>query len=259
MSRGRTYQAPYEGWSFRIPRGWKAGKKGGAVLLGGTKEAGLIMVQAHATTSVPVLQRGLAQLLGQLGMFSSTPSLHRTRLTSGPAVYTEARGRDRSGAAIRVRVVGVMSKRGTVAIIGMTTTGKKFAVIRKRVDSIARSVKFFTPRVSPARRILAGEWYSFSGWSTMSGGGGSESKLSFCPDGRYFTSYESGYRGGGWGNARQSGGHGRWRARGNRSRGTIVVTRGNGNTVQISYHVQSASVVYFNGRKYARTSWKRCR
>ena len=265
VSRGRVHKQPYEGWSFRIPRGWKSARKGDTVLLGGMREAGLIMVQAKATTSVAVMQQGLGQVLARLGVFPATPRLRRVRLVSGPAVYAEARGRTRDGKAIRVRAVGVMCKRGTVAVIGLTTTdGNKFAVLRRRIDGIARSLKFFKPRVSPARRLLAGEWYSFSRAWSATGGGGSEATLSLCPDGRYFSSWDASYSGhagksGAWGQAAQSGGAGRWRAMGGRQKGTVVVTRGNGSTVQIRYSVQSNSVVYFDGRKYARSSWKRCR
>ena len=265
VSRGRVYKASYEGWSMRIPRGWKGRKKGDTVLLGGVREAGLIMVRASATTNVATLQRGLSQVLAQLGRFSSSPPLRRVKLRSGPAVFAEAQGRSRDGKGIRVRAVGVMCRRGTVAIIGATTTdGKKFAVLRKRVDSIARSIKFFKPKVSPARRLLAGEWYSFTSATTLSGSGGSEAKLSLCPDGRYFSSWDASYQGGAgsagaWGQANQSGGQGRWRAAGGARRGTVHVTKGNGSSEAISYSVQSSSVVYFNGRKYARSGWKRCR
>ena len=58
-----------------------------------------------------------------------------------------------------------------------------------------------------------GMYYSFS---AVGGGntGGTERKMSLCPDGKFRINSESGYSGGGWGTASQGGDRGTWRIAG---------------------------------------------
>jgi len=257
---GSTYRSEYEGWGLRVPRGWKLGKREDSLVIASNTEAGMIIVEATSVTDTAALGRALSSSLAELGTFPQVPTPQKMSLPAGRGVHSEVRGKAKDGTPLWVRAVGVIGKQGTVTLVGITTTDpQKLGVLRKRVDAVAKAVFFFKPKVSPARNIIAGEWYSYSGGSTLSGGGGSESVLSFCPNGTYLSSYESGYSGSGWGSAGQSGGAGRWRVEGGASRGNVLVTRRNGSSFRIPYRVQSRSVVYFNGRKHARMGRKRCR
>jgi hypothetical protein len=99
---------------------------------------------------------------------------------------------------------------------------------------------------------IMGKWYSYSGGSTLSGGGGSESQLAFCPDGSYYDSYDASYSGTNtYGAASQSGASGYWAIEGNIQAATITITRPNGSKSVIK--VQSApekDCLLFDGRKH---------
>lgn len=255
VSAGRAYKSPYQGWGFRVPRKWKHAEREGAVMLGSDSEAGLILVQAEAVTDTEKLHQGLLEILAKTGSFAEPPPFKTARVKAGRAVYTEAEGTAADGAAMRVRAVGVIGKLGTVAVLGLTTPGKKFENIRRRVDSIARSVHFFKPQTSPGLRFVMGEWFGYSGGS----GGGTSRWLAFCPDGRFFFERESSYSGGAgtdgaWGAVGKGGDHGRWKAVGDNSRGTVFVTNPDGSEVEIRYQSKRGSDgVYFDGNLYGRT------
>jgi hypothetical protein len=99
---------------------------------------------------------------------------------------------------------------------------------------------------------MAGKYYSYSGGSTLSGGGGSESQIAFCPDGSYFESYESGYYGKGeWGAAGQSKASGTWSIQGTIQSGTITITYGSGKQQTVNYQTTGERGCYkFGGRLY---------
>jgi hypothetical protein len=174
---------------------------------------------------------------------------------AGRAIYTEVEGTAQDGTRMRVRAVGVIGKKGTLAILGLTTPGKKFDNIRRRVDSIARSVRFFKPKTSPGRRFVMGEWFGYSGGS----GGGTSRWLAFCPDGRFFYESESSYSGGAgtdgaWGAVGKGKDHGSWKAVGTNARGTVFVTNPDGSEAEIRYQAKRGSDgVYFDGHLYGRT------
>ena len=99
---------------------------------------------------------------------------------------------------------------------------------------------------------FSGKYYSFTGGSTLSGGGGSESQIAFCPDGSYFESYESGYYGSGqWGQAGQSRASGKWSIQGTIESGTITITYANGKQETVEYQTTGERGCYkFGGRLY---------
>lgn len=99
---------------------------------------------------------------------------------------------------------------------------------------------------------MAGKYYSYTGGSTLSGGGGSESQIAFCPDGSYFESYESGYYGSGqWGQAGQSRASGTWSVEGTIESGTITITYSSGKQETVQYRSTGEKGCYkFGGRLY---------
>jgi hypothetical protein len=255
VSKGRAYKSPYQGWGFRVPRKWKHTEREGTVMLGSDSEAGLILVQAEAVTDTNQLHQGLVEILAKTGSFSEPPPFKTGRVKAGRVVYTEVGGTAADGTRMRVRAAGVIGKKGTVAILGLTTPGRKFDNIRRRVDSIARSVHFFKPKTSPGRRFVMGEWFGYSGGS----GGGTSRWLAFCPDGRFFYESESSYSGGAgtdgaWGAVGKGKDHGSWKAVGNNARGTVFVTNPDGSEAEIRYQAKRGSDgVDFDGHLYGRT------
>jgi hypothetical protein len=108
-----------------------------------------------------------------------------------------------------------------------------------------------------------GSYYSFSG---VAGGqtGGTERKLSLCPDGKYYSSSESGYSGdagtaGAWGTASQGGGGGTWKITGSKTSGTIAMTNASGKTTVYKYETCGNGCYYFGSVKYAYAGKPECR
>lgn len=106
-----------------------------------------------------------------------------------------------------------------------------------------------------------GSYYSFT--SSAVGGGSSERKVSFCPNGRYISSSESGYSGGAgtsgaWGTASQNGGGGTWKITGTKSSGTIAITS-NGKTSTYKYSSCGNGCLYLGSTKYAYSGAAECR
>ena len=101
-------------------------------------------------------------------------------------------------------------------------------------------------------KLFSGKYYSYTGGSTLSGGGGSESQIAFCPDGSYFENYESGYYGSGqWGQAGQSRTSGSWSIQGTIESGTITITYANGKQETVQYQTTGEQGCYkFDGRLY---------
>ncbi len=136
--------------------------------------------------------------------------------------------------------------------------GKKEAdALAKQLEDNKSGGEGVTPPGKPGgdanlAQQMSGKYYSFSGGSTLSGGGGSESQIAFCPDGSYFESYESGYYGSGqWGSANQSKASGTWSIQGTIQSGTITITYGNGKQETVQYQTTGERGCYkFGGRLY---------
>ncbi len=132
----------------------------------------------------------------------------------------------------------------------------------------ARSPQAAAPPSVPAQtdsdlmRYFAGDYYSYSGGSTIYGGAGTERTVTLCPDGLYRDSYEFSASGtGSWGAVNNQRGAARWSIQGDRSRGVITVTYGSGQTKRIPYQVVSKDegAILFDGIKFAFAGAPKCR
>jgi hypothetical protein len=264
---GRAWRSEYEGWGIEIPPGWKSAPRESGLVLGSDTEAGMILVFPEAVTEAAALQRGLGELLAGIGTFPAVSPLQPVPLPGGKGLWTDVRGTARDGTAIQVRAVAVVGGGGTVGVLGITTPDDaRFKNLRQRVDAVARSVRFFAPTVSPARQLLVGEWWSYTSSSGLSGSGGTEKTLAFCPDGSFHSSSESSYSGGAgtsgaWGTAGSQRSAAQWNAVGDRSGGRITLTYPDGRTGAISYQPERrGDGMLFDGRLYGRTGERKyCR
>lgn len=110
-------------------------------------------------------------------------------------------------------------------------------------------------------RYFAGEYYSYSSGSTLSGGAGTERTVTLCPDGLYRDSYEFSASGTGeWGAVNRQRGAARWSIQGDKNRGIIIVTYGIGQTKKIPYQVVSKDegAILFDGIKFAFAGAPKC-
>ena len=103
--------------------------------------------------------------------------------------------------------------------------------------------------------------YYYSSGSTISGGAGTERKVTLCPDGLYRDSSEFNASGSDWGAANAHGGAGRWSIQGDTTQGVIVVTYANGQSKRFSCRVVSKNeqTIMFDGVTFAYAGAPKCR
>ncbi len=98
------------------------------------------------------------------------------------------------------------------------------------------------------QRQFAVKLYRFS---AVGGGqtGGTETIINLCPDGKLYSSGETGYSGEGWGTASQGSDAGTWRIQGNMQQGKIVTVQ-NGQAWEYTY-TRGGDYVMLGSTKYA--------
>jgi hypothetical protein len=111
-------------------------------------------------------------------------------------------------------------------------------------------------------RYFAGEYYSYSGGSTIYGGAGTERTVTLCPDGLYRDSYEFSASGtGAWGGVNSQRDAARWSVQGDQTKGVLIVTYASGQTKRIPFQVISKAegAILFGGIKFAYAGAPKCR
>lgn len=241
----------YEPWglSFVVPPGWKVGERPGLLLMGSDTEAGLIVLRLVRRRTLEQLVRDYGEGIEEEGL-RLMPTMQAQDFPAGrnPAVAGELAGTSQDGARIRARTVSVASPFGDAAVVLGMTTEEKYAGLKPRVESIARSFAFRQPKAPPVLEAIAGQWFYIS----TSSFGSSERYLNLCSDGRFSESsniYSSGSAGTAYGE--RGGGTARWSAEGNANQGTVTVTYPNGSTSQFQYR-RGGGGLYVGGRKYVR-------
>ncbi len=257
---GQRYDAASEGAEFFVPRNWKYAEQEDSILLGSDTEPGAIFVWASDAKSASDIQGEMQKaLVNTGGRFGALEGVQQAALSGGKATVAEASGVDEQGTKMRARLVAVVGPERTVFVGGLTTDeAPKFSNLRKRVDSVARSVKFAKPAASGGKSPVAGQWWSYSAAAGYSGSG-SERTMAFCPDGRFVEKGESYYSGSAGSVAGSGGGAGRWKAQGGARQGTVTVTYADGSTAEYNYVAKGPDDLKFNNRAYGRTQVTLCR
>jgi hypothetical protein len=266
------------GCSFAVPAGWSGQKQGEAIYLTSTSRKGFIVVQRHNYNSL----QQMANEAGQGIVDQST----NTKLM--PASQFQPFGKNgmvaefagmAQGQKARTFAVGLLSPQGGgVTIMAATEEASYSSDYSDAVLAIAGSLSFPSggatggsqmpgPQGSGSgdmdlQKYFAGEWYSYSSGSTISGGAGTERSMTLCPDGLFRDSSEFSASGSGqWGAANAQGGWGRWTIQGDKSQGVIMVTYANGQSKRISYRVISKEeqTIGFDGVTYAFAGAAKCR
>ena len=109
---------------------------------------------------------------------------------------------------------------------------------------------------------IAGKYYSYTS-AGMGTSSGTERQLMLCPNGRYSTSYESGYSGGAgtagaWGAVGTGQYDGSWRIQGNLQQGNITLVDSEGNVYEHQYRSCGRGCYYFGGIKYGYNGQANC-
>jgi hypothetical protein len=247
-ARGSRFNHEKWGLSFAVPPGWKVGERPGLLLMGSDTEAGLIVIRLARKATLDQLVRDYGEGVQEEGL-NLMPTMQAQDFPAGrnPAVAGELAGVAQDGARIRARTVSVATPFGDAAVVFGMTTEEKYAGLKPRVESIARSFQFTQPKVPPVLEAIAGQWFYIS----TSSFGSSERYLNLCSDGRFSERsdiYSSGNAGTAYG---ERGNTAQWSAEGDANQGTVTVTYPNGETSQFQYRRGGGGLIV-GGRKYAR-------
>jgi hypothetical protein len=269
---GSPVSYPEMGIAFTTPTGWNAQKQGDAIYLTSTSHKGFILIQRHAYNS-------LEQMAGEASQ-GIVNEAGATRLM--PASQFQAFGKNglavefkgvAQGLQARSYAIGLIAPGGGgVTIMAATEAPSYTEAYPGFVRAIAGGLTFISAGPSAGNqaggssdtdlmRYFAGEWYSYSSGSTISGGAGTERKMTLCPNGLYRDSSEFSASGGGWGAASGQAGWGRWTIQGDKVQGVIIVTSPNGQSKRIAYRVVSKEqqTINFAGVVFAFAGEAKCR
>ncbi len=261
VAQGKPYKSANDGAEIIIPDGWVYRETETGLLLGSNTEPGLIVVWVSQAKLPEAVDREMSEALASTGgTFGKLEGRQSMRLSGGDTSVAEATGKDVQGTSLRARLIAVAGKDVTVMVAGLTTDeADKMNGIRRRTDSMARSVRFVPVDRAQAKGLIAGQWWSYKAATGITGGGGgSERTVAFCSDGRYVEKSESGYYGSGWGTAGAGGGAGKWSASGTTQTGLIKVTNSDGSTTDYSYKAKGPNDISLNGREYGRVAPTLC-
>jgi hypothetical protein len=230
------------GFSFSIPQGWLYQQTEEGVVLGHNTIAGMILVMPHMSSS---LQEVKAEMEG--GMVEEGLQLYlKSRLSPiGNNIIAGEYEGTADFQQVKAHCLGTLSPHGGGAFIIALTTPEQYGVsLTRPADSIAKSMRYTRAEASDLIAHFAGTWANYSG-STLT-------SVTLAPNGDYFSQSESSYSGnlsggGAWSTYGQNQADGRWTARGNRERGTIIITYRDGSREIINYQVfVEKGQVYWN-------------
>ena len=269
---GKRVSDPQMRISFVPPAGWIAQKQGEVFLLGSNTYKGFILIQPHSFLDL----RQMAEEAGQ-GIVEEGSGIQLMPASKFQPFGSNGLSGDFQGIVqgrqTRAFAIGLLSpKGGGVTILAAVESASYTKDYPGFVRSIASGLKFTEaqpsgptgssgPSDASLMKYFAGEYYSYSGGSTLSGGAGTERTVTLCPDGIYRDSYEFSASGSGWGGANSQRGAARWSIQGDKSRGVIIVTYANGQAKRVSYQALSKDegTILFDGVKFAYAGAPKCR
>jgi len=263
---GKRVSDPGLGISFLPPAGWIGQKQGEVFILGSNTYKGFILIQPHSFSNLSQM----AQEAGQ-GIVEEEADIQLLPTAALQAFGSNGLSGEFSGTVqgrqAKAFAIGLISPNGGgVTVLATVEAGSYTNAYPGFVRSIASGLTFAAPQPagpsdSGLLKYFAGEYYSYSSGSTISGGAGTERSVTLCPDGLFRDSYEFSASGSGWGGAASQGGAARWSIQGDQRRGVIVVTYANGQTKQFSYQVVSKDegTILFDGVRFAYAGAPKCR
>ena len=269
---GKRVSDPQMGISFVPPAGWIAQKQGEVFLLGSNTHKGFILIQPHSFSDL----KQMAEEAGQ-GIVEEDSGIRLMPASKFQAFGSNGLSGDFEGIVqgrqARAFAIGLVSpKGGGVTILAAVESGSYTKDYQDFVRSIASGLKFSEaqpsgptgssgPSDAGLMKYFAGEYYSYSSGSTLSGSAGTQRTVTLCPDGIYRDSYEFSASGSGWGSANSQRGAARWSIQGDKGRGAIVVTFADGQTKRFSYQVVSKDegTILFDGVRFAYAGAPKCR
>jgi hypothetical protein len=256
--------------SFTPPQGWKASKQRDVYLLGSDQYKGFIVIMPHSYSNLDQMnaeaQEGIVDEGNGIQLLPASGFKRYGQNGLSAEFSGIVQGRDAKAYAI-----GLISPHGGggVTIMAAVESGSYTTAYPQFVQALASGLTFTKPQAAAApqgdmslMQYFAGKYYSYTSGSTIYGSAGTERQVMLCPNGLFYDSSEFSASGQGdvnWGGAQSSSGAARWSIRGNKSQGTITITRSNGRSEEIPYQVEVKGVIYFNGIKFAYAGAPECR
>ena len=269
---GNLVNDPAMGISFSMPAGWNGQKQGEAIYLTSTKYKGFILIQGHSYSSLDQMASEASQ-----GIIDEASGIRLMPASGFQAFGSNGMSVEFSGVVqgrqARSFAIGLISPQGGgVTVMAAVESAGYSEDYPSFVRSIAGSLTFISARPSAGNqpsgpsdnnlmKYFAGEYYYYSSGSTISGGAGTERKVTLCPDGLYRDSSEFSASGTDWGAANAQSGAARWSIQGDTTQGMIVVTYANGQSKRFTYRVVSKDegTISFDGVTFAYAGAPKCR
>ncbi len=251
------------GVSLAVPSGWKAQKQAaGGYILASDVHKGLILITGHAYNSVQQMEQDSGEGI-------QDPQNNTSLMFTGQsvAVGSNGMGCEMSGSVqgtpAKAYTVGLVSPHGGGIIIIALTSAEAFtAQYRQWAEEMAASTRFTEPKLDTAlMQWFAGKYWRYTSSSSYTSVYATESSMTFCANGLYHDSYESGGSGTGsdqYGNQTMAYGavgtdsnRARWMIRGNKQQGVITVIKPDGSSYDLNYRaVGEGQDMYFDGTRY---------
>jgi len=261
---------PDLGIAFVPPPDWTGQAQEGTVLLTSSRYKGFILVQPHEYGSLEQMAAEASQ-----GIVDESSGIWLMPTSTLQPVGSNGLSAEFAGMVqgvqARAFALGLLAPRGGgVTILATVEAASWSDAYPSAVRAIAGSLAFTAPEAPAATagrtdaglmRYFSGEWYAYSGGTTLYGSAGTERTMTLCPDGTFRDSREFGASGTGeWGVASAGSGQARWTIQGDRTRGVVVVAYPGGQTRRIPYQVVSKAdqTVSFDGITYAFAGSPRC-
>jgi len=262
---------PNWGYKFSLPKGWKVEKGPDGAILGHDTIAGVIWVFPHSASTLKEVRKqmraGLDEQDVQLQLTSQLQPLGENAV-AGAFSGTYQRQQ------VKARGIGTfLPKGGGAFIVAMTVPDKFRSDLENAADAVAKSMESVTAQESMGAkgaggeagptdsgttqlmRQMAGVYYSFSS-AGPSSSGGTERRVTLCPNGTYYSGSESSYSGGAgtggaWGSASQKSGRGTWRVKGNVNQGVLTTIDSSGKATEYRYQRCGGDCIYIGNTKFA--------
>jgi hypothetical protein len=262
---------PHWGFKFSLPKGWKVEKGPKGAILGYDTIAGMIWVFPHLASSFQEVQtqmrEGLTEEGVQLQLTSPLQSLGNNAIAG---IFSGVYQRQQ----VKARGIGTFFPKGGGAYIVAIALPNEFGTdLASVADTIAKSMQYSKAQESAGAggaggamapsdssnqtlmRQMAGAYYSFSS-AGLSYSGGTERRVTLCPNGTYYSGSESSYSagvgtGGAWESASQQSGRGTWRVRGTLNQGILTTIDSSGKATEYRYQRCGGDCIYFGNNKFA--------
>ena len=262
---------PQWGYRFALPKGWKAEKGPKGAILGHDTIAGLIWIFPHSASSLQEVQRQMQEgLVEDDVQLRPAGPLQPSGKNAVSGIYSGTFQRQ----SVKARGIGTLLPNGGGAYIVALTVPNKFGPeLENAADAVARSVQPLKAQDSATAggtggagtssgsgnqqlmQQMAGSYYSFTSAGPYSSGG-TERRVTLCPNGTYYSGSESGYSGGAgtgdaWGSASQQSGRGTWRVQGNVNQGVLTTIDSSGKATEYRYQRCGGDCIYIGNTKFA--------